>query len=457
MDRPNVLVVGAGFSGLMLAVHLMSDPMGPRVTLFERRREWARGRAYADLGQPWKLNVCAGNMSAFPADPGHFLRWWQDRAPGGGHHDFVERRIYGEYLQDVLAVLRSRPDASERLVLVQGEAVDARVTDGGASIATSDGRRFGGEHLVLAVGSGAPRQPPGCEGLDGDLFVADPWSDDVGGGLDPGDEVFLVGTGLTMVDACLALAGSKSGVGAVHALSRRGLLPRAHRIDLPSPPAPPSEPPQTVAAGLAELRRTADLAGWRGAVDALRPATTRFWRGLPEPERRRFLRHLRPWWDVHRHRLAPELGARLESLIAEGRLRPAAGRLVGVERAGRQRLRVVWRPRGERAELSLIVRRVVNCTGLGGFGGLAAEPMIGALRSAGRIREDADRLGAEVDVDSRAVGADGSPNSRLSLLGPLTQGAFWEATAVPDLRNRALLLAVRLRQELGVGTLATSA
>lgn len=447
MARPNVLIVGAGFSGLMLAVHLMSDPRGPRVTLFERRGEWARGLAYADLGQPWRLNVCAGNMSAFPADPGHFLRWWRDRNPAGEHHDFVERRIYGDYLQDVLAHLRRRPDAAERLDLVEAEAVDARAMAAGAAVTVRDGRGFEGEHLVLAVGSGAPRPPAGCGTLDPDLFVADPWSADVSRGLSARDEVFLLGTGLTMVDACLALA--TTGVRRVHALSRRGLLPRAHRNDLPAPPEPPAAAPERMVEGLADLRRAADQVGWRSAVDSLRPATTRFWRALSDPERDRFLRHLRPWWDVHRHRLAPELSERLERLVAEGRLRPSAGRLIAVETQAGDRVKVVWRPRGARDPLSVSVRRVVNCTGLGGFGGLTREPLIGGLIAAGLLRSDADRLGADVDVDSRAIGADGRPSPRLSVLGPLTQGAFWEATAVPDLRNRALLLAERLRRELG--------
>ena len=48
---------------------------------------------------------------------------------------------------------------------------------------------------------------------------------------------------------------------------------------------------------------------WQAVMDAVRPQVQALWRGLPLAERRRFLRHLRPWWDVHRHRIPPRSAA----------------------------------------------------------------------------------------------------------------------------------------------------
>jgi uncharacterized NAD(P)/FAD-binding protein YdhS len=443
MTRSDVIIVGGGFSGMMLAVHLLSDPRGPGVVLIERAPVVGRGRAYADLGQPWRLNVCAGNMSAFPADPGHFLRWWAERNPSAAHDDFVERRIYGRYLQDILGAVRSRPDAAERLRIVHGEAVGAACDHAGAKVRLRSGETLSGERLVLALGAGPPRPLPGLEGLDRDLHVADPWSAAVTDGLNPGDEVLLLGSGLTMIDAALALASA--GASRIHALSRRGLTPRAHKLDGEPRPEPPLESPRTATGQLRLLRRDADALGWRAAVDARRPVTTQLWRSLPPPERQRMLRHLRPWWDAHRHRLAPELAEQVSELKARGRLHVSAGRLIRARAVGRG-VEVIWRHRGSWTERALSVRRVVNCTGLGGLSTLRGEPLVRSLLDAGRIRADRDRLGVDVDDDSRAYDALGCTSDRLFVLGPLTQGAFWEATAVPDLRNRVLLLAEQIRR-----------
>jgi len=64
------------------------------------------------------------------------------------------------------------------------------------------------------------------------------------------------------------------------------------------------------------IRETCDEAekqgrGWRVVIDGLRPHTQRLWQELPLPERARFLRHLRPWWDAHRHRTAPQIMERI--------------------------------------------------------------------------------------------------------------------------------------------------
>src|SRR3546814_13724462 len=67
---------------------------------------------------------------------------------------------------------------------------------------------------------------------------------------------------------------------------------------------------------------------WRMVIDALRPVTQSLWQGLPVAEKRRFLRHLRSWWAVHRHRMAPEVAAVVQNAMDRGQL---------VVRAGRQR------------------------------------------------------------------------------------------------------------------------
>jgi uncharacterized NAD(P)/FAD-binding protein YdhS len=180
--------------------------------------------------------------------------------------------------------------------------------------------------------------------------------------------------------------------------------------------------------------------GWRPAVDSLRPVTAAIWETLGERERQRFLRHLRPWWDVHRHRIAPAVAARIAALREEGRLEIVAGRVTEV--AAGETLEVAIGRRGG-GTVRCRIAGVVNCTGPEGQIARARDPLIGALLGSGAAREDSLGLGLDVDAQSRVIGADGRASERLSALGPLTRGAFWEIVAVPDIRGQAQAVARR--------------
>ena len=290
-------------------------------------------------------------------------------------------------------------------------------------------------------GNFRPATPRGIDvAVLGERWVDDPWS---GGleGLGPKDVVFLLGTGLTMVDVALTLEATGFR-GRIVALSRRGLAPRVHGLREPMVPACED----LVAACLPMLRRVrarSAEAGWRSAVQELRTVTQWLWGEADLAERRRFLRHLRPWWDVHRHKLAPAVGAAIETMQAEARLAVAAGRLVSVE-AVEGGAEISFRLRGQGRVEQLRAARMVNCTGPETDIARAGEPLLSALLAAGRIRQDALRIGVEVDGDCRAIGADGTASETLSVIGPVTRGTFWESVAVPDIRTQAARVAERL-------------
>ncbi len=69
---------------------------------------------------------------------------------------------------------------------------------------------------------------------------------------------------------------------------------------------------------------------WRPVVDSLRPVTQTLWRSLGNTERARFVRHLAPRWDVHRHRVAPQIDELLQAKRQSGRLIVVAGRVLSV-------------------------------------------------------------------------------------------------------------------------------
>ena len=442
-----VAIVGAGFSGALLAVNVLREA-GPSTVLIDHREVFGRGIAYSAPNPSHLLNVRAGNMSAFVDQPRHFSDWCIAHGHGDGT-SFVERRRYGAYIGGLLA--QSVASADGRLALVRDEALHAEVTADGVAITLASGECVVADALVLAMGNLPPQSPPALRdaGLPVDLHVADPWGGSFTHGLGAGDTVMLLGSGLTMVDVALSLESAGFG-GRIIAMSRRGLLPHRHEAGVPpgDRKARPSLPASRL---LHDIRRRADTIGWRSAIDELRPFTRALWRGADPAERARFLRHLRPWWDIHRHRLAPPVADRIAAMQARGQLRVVAGKPSAFADTGRGGVAVSWRPRGAAADTSLDIRRVINCTGPLGQLGDATDPLLQGLLADGLARADPTGLGLDVDSESRLIGADGLANTRLFALGPLTRGAFWEIVAVPDIRQQVWQVARTLAQTHWVG------
>lgn len=431
----HVAILGGGFSGAMLAAQL-SRAGTRRITLIERGNEPGRGLAYGAADPIHLLNVRAGNMSAWPDEAGHFAHWLEANGAGDAA-TFASRRLFGHYVQEQLG-------GAERVERVSAGAVDLQSSPGGVRIHLDDGGTIDADAAVLAVGNLPPPPPPGFDPsrLPNGIWYGDPWVTGVAEGLGPDDAVLVIGTGLTMIDMVLLLE-ARGFTGPILAVSRRGLTPHAHASE-PAPTDKRSAAATTEpSALLREIRARGAQIGWRHAVDELRPFTQAMWRAASPTERRRFLRHLRPWWDVHRHRIAPEIHARVAAMIARGQLRVAAGKLAGAE-AEVCRALISWRPRGRAAIETFTASRIINCTGPEGDLPRSTEPLLRSLLARGTIRPGPGGLGIDVDAEMHVLGSDGGADPRLRAVGPLTRGVFWEIVAVPDIRVQVQTVAQSL-------------
>ncbi|WP_374405702.1 FAD/NAD(P)-binding protein [Pelagerythrobacter sp.] len=441
----HVAIVGGGFSGTLQAINLLRHD-GPRATLIERRDRAGEGLAYGEAAPSHVLNVRAAGMNALPDEPDSFARWLASKGLPFAADSFAPRLVYGAYLRDLLDQEMARQPG--RLELVRGEATSLEM-GGDVRIALDRGGTVRADIAILAVGNLPPHHPRGLSAdLAGDLYAADPWTDAATAGLTSEDTVLVLGTGLTMVDMVLRLDAEGFG-GRIVAMSRRGLLP--HRHDTQPPFAPIEDRPVPQASALVRhVRGRASEVGWRNAVDELRRFTAPLWRAADDAGRARFLRHLRPWWDIHRHRIAPAVADRLNALMAEGRLTVIAGKTCGFA-PGEGHAAVTLRRRGNAAERTIEVRRVINCTGPQGDLGATREPLLQQLTRGGVIRPDPLRIGIDVDAQSHTIGASGRRNERLYAIGPMTRGASWEIVAVPDIRVQVWALARRLSNAHWVG------
>jgi uncharacterized NAD(P)/FAD-binding protein YdhS len=439
-STPVIAVVGAGFSGVMTALHLLRSGEAVRVILLERSTPVGLGAAYATHNPSHRLNVRAGNMSAWPDRPTDFVDWLETRGQDIGPGGFATRGDYGRYLQGLLTGIVEGAQAAGRLVVAPDAVVGLEPGGRGWRLTTAMGRPILVDAVVLALGNPPPCRPAGVDKAlaASKAYVADPWRWDPT--RTPPGPVLLLGTGLTMVDLTLSLEDASPGR-TIIALSRRGLTPREHEGEPPArPPSPPASDIPPLAA-LAWLRRAAAAHGWRTAVDALRPATQDLWRGWTVTQKQTFLRHARPFWDIHRHRLSPEVAARIADLRRSGRLKVAAGKIVRLTETEDGRVEGAWRPRGEVGSLPFQVSAVINATGPTGDVTRSDDPLVLDLIRRGLARPDALRLGLDVDADNRLLDVSGSASRTLFAVGPVTRGAWWEINAVPDIRGQAAQVA----------------
>jgi uncharacterized NAD(P)/FAD-binding protein YdhS len=169
----------------------------------------------------------------------------------------------------------------------------------------------------------------------------------------------------------------------------------------------------------------------------------RVWRGWSEAQRRSFLRHGRTAWNLHRHRLPPEATHALRAAVGEGSLEVLAGRLEDWQPQGQGCLARIRLRDGALREVS--VARILLCTGPDGSADWRQAAPIPDLLARGLAMVDGLGMAPAINPESRAMLAlGGAPVPSLYMVGPLTRGALWEATAVPEIRAQAAALAAYL-------------
>lgn len=431
----HVLIIGGGASGVLMAAHLLVHSDDLHVTIVEAANMLGCGLAYSTRDPDHLLNTRVHNMSAFPDDPHHFHHWLQRRPEGRDvtGQCFVSRATYGAYLTDLL-----RPwSRGGRLTCLRRSAEQLREHKDGVIAHLNGGETLCANLAVLATGHILPPADP--NGL-----TTGAW--DGVQGLNPDAPVVIVGSGLSMVDQVLSLIGSGHR-GPITTVSRRGQLPRPHAPSTPLPVArgeiPLGVPMSVLFRFVRDLAMRAEAQGgtWRDAVDGLRPHVTAIWQALPDAERSRFLRHAVSWWDVHRHRIPAASQARIAGAVQTGQLSHRRAAFLRAERVGEGALQAVIRPCGQNGELAIPAARIIDCRGIRHDPERNATPLIADLLARGRAQVDPLRIGLRVSGNCRLIDGAGHASDRIFAIGPVSRAAFWEITAIPDIRTQVAALA----------------
>ncbi len=464
-----LVVLGGGFAGAALAAHLLRLTRRPvEIAVVEPRPRLGAGLAYGGEDPAHRINVPSDKMTVFADDPAHLTRWLEatgrraadpEGESGEGWH-YCRRADFGAYMGHVLAEALAAAPRRSALRHLRAAALSATPAAGGVAVRLDDGTTVAADEAVVAVSHERPAMPcpvaPEAAAHPG--LIPDPWDAARLAAIPPGARVAILGTGLTMVDvACGLLA--RGSAGPILAVSRRAQLPLGHgRFDAVEDPLDGAPPPRTALALLRLARALVaarDPDDWHPAIDGLRRQAEALWRALPAAEQARALR-LRPFWDVRRYRIAPQLGAAIARARSDGRLRVRAAAALGVGPGAAGSLAVTLRaPRGggpERIEADA----VVNCTGPSQDIARTANPLVRDLLARGLARPDPHRLGLDVDPAFRLLGADGHRQQRLRAVGPVTRGVFWEVVGVPELSAHCLRLAEALCDAHGLRATATA-
>jgi uncharacterized NAD(P)/FAD-binding protein YdhS len=453
----DVAIVGGGFAGTVLALHLVRSLGSGHVAIVEPRAELGSGLAYSATDEVHRINVTARQMGVSAEAEDRFIDWlekWYPAVVGGGlgasqpSRTFVQRRWFGEFVRERLGAALA--GSKVKLEHHSTSAKDARVIESGLELMLANGGRLRALCAVVAASHGVPGLPSGFPAALADApgFIADPWQADEVKRIPSEADVLILGTGLTMADVTGSLLANAHR-GRIRAVSRHGLLSRPASVvanpvalDFASWPAGP------VTVHLRRLRHEIELlekegGSWRDVFTTLRERSTDLWSKLSIEEKQRFVRHLKSFYDVHRYRMAPDLAGRIEAAREAGQVEVLAGRLRSARR-DRVGFLVEVKRRGSSEAVRWQCRAIVNCTGPRAGLGPDSSDFLGALVARGLAYPDPLGLGLTVDRDGRVYGLSRS----LFALGPLTRERFGDVVGAPEIAEQAQRLAGILKNTL---------
>jgi len=442
-------IIGGGFTGAAAAFHLARRAVpGLEIAIYEPRAALGAGLAYGTDDPAHRLNARAQRMSMLPENAAHFCDWIQateacrddDAAVLADGRIFPRRAIYRRYVADQLAPLLATGVVRHVTAAVTGLAPDGEFW----RIERADGETAQADVVVLATGHAPPAAPARLATVFGaeEKFIADPTVPDVARKVAAQDRVLIVGTGLTMADIVASLH-ARGHAGPITAVSRRGQSPRGHAV-AERPPFGDFEipPTRTALELLAQARETLAAArradtNWQSVFDALRHQAQPIWRRLPEAEKRRVLRHLRPFWDVHRHRLPPQIAAALARRISTGGLTIRAASIADAKLVN-GKMSVSLRPRGSGTAVAEVFDAIFVTTGPGPAQG---KDFVAKLIGEGTICADPLGQGLACNHQSQALDKDGRAHRRLLIAGPPARAYFGELMSVPEIATQVCEIA----------------
>ncbi|EJL92451.1 FAD/NAD(P)-binding protein [Pantoea sp. GM01] len=457
MATAQVIIVGGGFSGTALAIHLARHSSSELlITVVEPRDHLGGGVAYSTQEPAHRINVPASRMQLSGEEQGAFDRWYRAQpecsldsvAHCADGAVYPQRGMFGRYLaEQFAAAAQAHPHITLRHIQASAIAWE------GQQLLLSNGETLRGDVLALAISHPPPSLPRVLQPFSAHpALIANPWQHGVLDAIVPAASVAIIGTGLSMADVVASL-GTRQHRGPLIAFSRRGQLSRDNLSgDWPEWTLAPQDVPSArhwLRHIRAEVARAAQQQlPWQRVLDQVRVQGQDIWQSLPLREQQRFVRHLRSWWDVHRYRIAPQVSAVIRQRQQQGSLNVQAARLAAIAARGKQ-LEITLRTRKGDRQTHLLDHLIVT-TGPGHEALTASQPLLQSLSQQGLIRPDRLGFGIDVDSQSQALNRAGEINARLWVVGPAARARFGELMGLPQVADHAADVAKNILEELQI-------
>ncbi len=452
----HIAIIGGGASGTITAIQLLRKlHVTAKVYLIEKKPQVVyRGAAYSSQLDYEPLNVPAGKMSLYNHLPDHFFQWLTVNGKGNGtitRDSFVSRRWFGDYLTDNINHVKATSKHAT-LEVITGEVRDITPAHNNSyNLLLADGAILPAHYVIFATGNETPADILSRNEVAelGSKYVSNPWVGNTLNNVKHTDDVLVIGTGLTMVDHVVSL-GRRGHTGKVYCLSRNGYLPMPHTTMLDTLLTIPDDI-EDIRQLAGVLRAKVNEAGakniaWQNVLDALRPRTSRLWRNLDVASKRYFLKRLKPYWEIHRHRMPLASANALSNMMATGQLKLISGNVVS---AALHNGRILFRyyDRKTATTNNLTVDLVLNCTGPSGDYYKCDNLLMINLLNKGWLQQDELKLGIKTGTRGEIIKDNGVVLHNAYAIGPVRKATEWESTAVREIRTHAEQVAFLIAEQ----------
>jgi len=449
-----VVIAGGGFSGALVAIQLSRMAENDAsISLVNTKYPVAKGVAYSTALDAHLLNVRAGRMSPFPDEPDHFVDWLHTRAQYSDIDmeelklKFIPRKTYGNYLAELL---KNEIKNHNRIKIIDDEVIDLIHDEEQHIVVLRNHFPLVADKVILATGNHLPGYPfPYNTGfINSNFYVHDPWQSNLFSKNSSDEKVLLVGSGLTMVDVFLT-ARKANFHGKLIVVSRNGLLPAPHSL-----PGRFSFDEDFENKDLQQLflivkrnlqRAYSGEGSFDEALDGIRKNIHSLWKNFSQADQKKFLRHLRSYWNIARHRIPESIHAELMEAVKKGEVEIISGRIMGTNY--NQEKAIITIQTKKREEKKLYVTSVINCTGPQLDFLKIRSPLVTNLIQRKFVTVHPLRLGIRADNEFRVIQPNGESSRFLFVIGSALTGELWESVAVNELRQQAQQIATAILNE----------
>ncbi|MBL7882683.1 MAG: FAD/NAD(P)-binding protein [Bacteroidia bacterium] len=456
-------VVGSGFSGTITTIQLINKLNKPcEIIIFDKKKLFNKGIAYAPYSNSVLLNVIASKMSAFSNTPDHFLDWvmqnpnYKNQGKTAISNSFLPRYLYGEYLQDIWEdAINIAKEKQIKIIHFNNYVNDFDVSKDGITLLLDNQTNLAVNDCIIASGNNIPRNPaiPNFKFYTSENYFQNPWLHNAVKSTSDELPILIIGNGLTMVDTvlCLIEEGFK---GTVYSISPNGfnILPHSNNQIKYATLANELNNDLTLYSLVKLVNKHIKLAQKKGiavdsVIDSLRPHTQKIWRGFNTKEKKMFMSRLRHLWGVARHRIPLQSFDKIQQLKAKNKLHIKAGKIVDINEIDNV-MTVEYYDKKERSNKKLIVSRIINCTGPETDINMLSNSFLKTILQKGIIQQDELKLGICTDIETfKVIDAQGNKHLYVYTLGSHLKGELWESTAVNELRTQAEKLATILAEK----------